>query len=212
MSDKERFLSEEQLDFLAEMMNIGAGNAATALSQMLPSQVSIKIPAVHIAPVIQVRSILGDPSLPVTCVRMGMVGDVSGTMFFVVPENHKVKLMHLIQRATPGPENRDTDNDLSVLTEIGNIVAGVYLTAVHDFCKLNVYHTAPALATDMIQSLLDEALVALSCQVQAAILIENEFIVEKERIRAFLLVIPSVESVKILANSIGQARMAYREG
>jgi len=212
MNDREQLLSEEQLDFLTEMMNIGAGNAATALSQMLPSQVNIKIPAVHIAPIIQVSSILGDPSLPVTCVRMGMVGDVSGTMFFVVPEEHKVKLAHLIQRAMPGPENKGTDIDLSVLAEIGNIVAGVYLTAVHDFCKLNVYHTVPALAIDMIQSLLDEALVALSRQVQAAILIENEFIVEKERIRAFLLVIPSIESVKILVNSIGQARMAYREG
>ena len=212
MNDKEQLLSEEQVDFLTEMMNIGAGNTATALSQMLKSEVNVIIPAVHVLLVSQAPSVLGDPSLPVTCVRMGMVGDVAGNLFFIVPEEHKVKLTHLVQRATPGPKNRGTDIDLSVLTEVGNIVAGVYLTAVHDFCKLNIYHTVPAVAIDMIQSLLDEALVRLSRQVQTAIMVENEFIVEKERIRAFLVVIPSMESIKILVNSIGQAKMAFREG
>jgi len=194
------------------MMNIGVGNAATALSQILQSEVNVIIPAVHVIPVTQAPSVLGDPSLPVTCVRMDMVGDVAGDLFFIVPEEHKVKLTHLVQRATPGPKSRGTDIDLSVLTEIGNIVAGVYLTAVHDFCKLNIYHTVPVVAIDMIQSLLDESLVRLSRQVQVAITIENEFIVEKERIRTFLVMIPSMESVNTLVNSIGQAKMAYREG
>ena len=212
MNDREQLLSEEQIDFLTEMMNIGAGNAATALSQMLRSEVNVVIPAVHVLPVTQAPSVLGNPSLPVTCVRMGMVGDAAGNLFFIVPEEHKVKLTHLIQRAMPGPKNRDTDIDLSVLTEVGNIIAGVYLTAVHDFCKLNIYHTVPTVAIDMIQSLLDETLVRLSRQVQTAIMIENEFIIEKERIRTFLLVIPSMESIKILVDSIGQAKMAYREG
>jgi len=212
MNDKEQLLSEEQVDFLTEMMNIGVGNAATALSQILQSEVNVIIPAVHVIPVTQAPSVLGDPSLPVTCVRMDMVGDVAGDLFFIVPEEHKVKLTHLVQRATPGPKNRGTDIDLSVLTEVGNIVAGVYLTAVHDFCKLNIYHTVPVVAIDMIQSLLDESLGKLSRQVQVAIMIENEFIVEKERIRTFLVMIPSMESVNTLVNSIGQAKMAYREG
>ena len=212
MNDREQLFSEEQLDFLTEMMNIGAGNAATALSQMLPSEVNVKIPAVHVIPITQAPSVLGEPSLPVTCVRMGMVGDVGGTLFFIVAEEHKVKLTRLIQWATPGPKNKGTDMDLSVLTEVGNIIAGVYLTAVHDFCRLNVYHTVPALAIDMLQSLLDEALVRLSRQVQAAIMIENEFIVEEERIKTFLVVIPSMESIKILVDSIEEAEMAYREG
>ena len=212
MNDRKQLLSDEQLDFLTEMMNIGAGNAAAALSQMLPSQVNIRIPAVHVVPITQAPSILGDPSLPITCVRMGMVGGVNGDMCFFVPEEHKAKLTRLIQQATPGPQNRSADRDLSVLAEVGNITAGVYLTAVHDFCRLNVYHTVPALTIDMLQSLLDEALAGLSRQVQIAIMIENEFIVAEENVRAFLIVIPSAESVKILVDSIGQVEMAYREG
>jgi len=100
------------------------------------------------------------------------------------------------------------DLKLSVIAEIGNIVAGVYLTAVHDFCRLNIYHTVPTVATDMVQALLDESLVRLSRQVQHIIVIENEFMVKEKLIKTFLVMIPSVESVSILVNSIGQARMA----
>ena len=60
----------------------------------------------------------------------------------------------------------------------------------------------------MVQSLLDESLVRLSRQVQHIIVVENEFMVEEKRIRTFLVMIPSVESVQVLINSIGQARMA----
>ena len=212
MNDKEKLLSEEQLDFLREMISIGAGNAATAFTQMLQCEVKVTIPAVHILPSPRVSSVLGEPSLPVLCVRMGMVGDVAGELFFIVPDEQKTKLTHLVERATPGTKKKYTDVDLSVLTEVGNIIAGVYLTAIHDFCKLNIYHTVPTLAIDMIQSLLDESIATLSRQVQTLILIENEFMVDEHLIRTFFLMVPAMESVKTLVDSIDQARMVLGEG
>jgi len=148
---------------------------------------------------------------------MGMVGDVSGGLFLIVPEEQKEDLIRLAEQAMTGAShswmagltNQESDDlRLSVIAEIGNIVAGVYLTAVHDFCKLNIYHTVPTVATDMVQALLDESLVRLSRQVQHIIVVENEFMVEDKLIRAFLVMIPSVESVDTLVNSIGPARMA----
>jgi len=206
MNHKE-FLSEEELDFLHEMMNIGAGNAVTALSQLLKCKMNMIIPAVYILPIPQVASIFGDSSLPTVCVRMGMVGDVSGELFFVVPDEDKLRLARLVERATQRAKKEDSEVDLSVLTEVGNIVAGVYLTAIHDFCQLSIYHTVPTPAIDMIQSVLDESLIALSRQVQTSLVIENEFIVEGHHIRTFLLMVPSVESVKTLVDSMGEARI-----
>jgi chemotaxis protein CheC len=217
MNGKEQLLSAEQVDFLTEVMNIGAGNAVTALTQVLQCQADLVIPRVFIITEIKGLSILDSPSLPVVCARMGMVGDVSGGLFLIVPEKQKNDLIHLAEQAMTGTgqswkaglTNQESDDlKISVIAEIGNIVAGVYLTAIHDFCKLNIYHTVPTVATDMVQALLDESLVRLSRQVQHIIVIENEFMVEEKRIRAFLVMIPSMESVNILVNSIGQARMA----
>jgi len=215
--NNQEMLSAEQIDFLSEMMNIGAGNAVTALSQMLRCEVNVRIPTVHVLPAPKAPSVLGDPSLAVACVRMGMVGDVMGELFFIVPADQRADLTHLAERAVrmrndespPSAFRIPHSEDISVLTEIGNILAGVYLTAIHDFCRLNIYHTVPTIAIDMIQSLLDESIVVLSRQVQALILIENEFIVEERRIKTFLLLIPAVESVRTLVDSIVGARMAY---
>jgi len=217
MNDKEKLLSAEQTDFLAEMMNVGAGNAATALTQVLQCRVDIVIPRVCVISEAQELAILTSPSLPVVCARMNMVGDISGGLFLIVPEEQKEDLIRLAEQAMVGASQswragktsqESDDLKLSVIAEIGNIVAGVYLTAVHDFCKLNIYHTVPTVATDMVQALLDESLVRLSRQVQHIIVIENEFMVEEKPIKTFLVMIPSVESVNILVNSIGQARMA----
>jgi len=221
MNDKEQLLSAEQIDFLTEMMNIGAGHAATALTQLLQRSVDLVIPRVFVITDAEELSILDSPSLPVVCARMGMVGDVSGGLFLIVPEEQKEDLIRLAEQAMTktgqswraGLTNQESDDlKLSVIAEIGNIVAGVYLTTVHDFCKLNIYHTVPTVATDMVQALLDESLVRLSRQVQHIIVIENEFVVEEKRVRTFLMMIPSVESVNILVNSIGQARMAMSGG
>ena len=217
MNDKKKLLSAEQVDFLTEITNIGAGNAAAALSQMLQCKVDLVIPRVFIIAETKELSTLDNPSLPVVCARMGMVGDVSGGLFLIVPEEQKEDLIRLAERAMTGTgqswragltSQESDDLKLSVIAEISNIVAGVYLTAVHDFCRLNIYHTVPTVATDMVQALLDESLVRLSRQVQHIIVIENEFMVEEKLIKTFLVMIPSVDSVDILVNSIGQARMA----
>ncbi len=221
MNDKRIVFSEEQLDFMTEMMNVGAGNAATAFTQMLASEVNMKIPAVHVLSASKVDSFLDDPSLPVACVKTGLVGDVTGDMFFIVPDEQKTNLIHLIEQKTrlgnaegKNPQsairNPQSTAELSVLKEIGNILVGVYLTAIHDFCGLNIYHRVPIVAVDMIQSLLDESLVAVSHQVQRIILVENELIVEENRIRTFLLIVPSADGVNTLVDSIEEARKTMR--
>jgi len=206
MNKKEPTFTEEQLDFLREMMNVGAGNAAGALRQLLDCKIKVIIPEVHVVPGQKASFVLGDPSTSVVGVRMSMVGDVKGVLFFIVQDDQKKKLIELAQKAMPGARETSPKPDLSVLSEIGNMVAGVYMETVHDFCKLKIYHTVPTLATDMIQAILDEVIVVLTKEIQLIILVENEFIVEEHHIRTFFLMIPVIESVKTLVNSIEQAR------
>ena len=221
MSTNNKYFTDEQLDFIKEMMNIGAGNAATALQQMLQQRVDLTIPNIRALPIIQVSSIFDNPSLQVVCVKMGMVGDVNGYLFFIVPEEHRKTLGNIVKQVTPGLsqlKDQPADNmDNSTLAEVGNIVSGTYLAAIHDFCELNIYHTVPVVAIDMIQALLDEILIELNCPIETAIalkaeialIIENEFSLEAERFKTFLLVIPLNESIEVLAKSMEQAKKAY---
>jgi chemotaxis protein CheC len=204
-------LSEEDLDYLVEMFNIGAGNAATALNQLLACEVDMRLPGVRVTTPAQTTVALGEPGAPVTCMRMRMVGDLTGYMFFVVAEDQKTKMAELAERSMLGPEGRNPDPDraLGVLAEIGNILAGVYLTAIHDFCKLRVCHSVPVLAVDMLQALLDEAIVTHTGKAPTVLLVTNEFAIDKEHFRTYLLIFPNGKSINALVDSIRQARQLY---
>ncbi|MBI1912660.1 MAG: chemotaxis protein CheC [Deltaproteobacteria bacterium] len=211
MSNEER-LSDKELDYLREMMNIGAGNAATALSQMLGCRMKLDIPRVHQLPAKRVSSVVGVNGLPVVCVKMSMVGDCKGEIFFVVPENARTELARMAERALLGDALRGTA-DTSTLEEIGNIMAGSYLTAIHDFCKLNLYHSVPVAVIDVFQSIIDELLASFNLRADSFIVIENEFAIviesevaaEERQTRVFFILFPSVESAKSLVESFKNA-------
>ena len=202
-------IADEQRDYLTEMMNIGMGGALGALSQLLKSPVDAKIPRVVILPVSQTHTMVGDPSRPFVTVGMEMVGDVRGYLFCLVSDQDKEVLMELIEKAQHVPRKKGTDLDLSVLCELGNILAGVFLMTIHDFCKLNIYHTVPILQIDMAQSLFDEAIINVARGVNQIIMFQITFIAIEKSIEIYLWVIPTEESAQILSNSMEGVKDAY---
>lgn len=205
MKDKE-LLTEEQLDFLREMINVGAGNAAVAFSQMLQCMVDIKIPEIYFFPASQLPPFLKDPARPFAGVSMNMVGDVKGKLFYLVLDEQKERLVEIVQNAAPGWNEGGIAVDFSVLEEIGNILAGVFLVSIHDFCRLNIYHTVPELRIDMIQAVLDESIASTTIGTSQIILIGNEFVIKGENISTFFLIIPDRKSIQKFVDSIEDAR------
>jgi chemotaxis protein CheC len=205
MNPTKLLFNDEEMDFVKEMMNIGAGNAVTALHQLLGTPVDLLIPKVHILPTTKVTSVLHNPAKIMVCIKAEMLGDITGVMFFVVPHEFATKMVmqaeNMLQKFTKLTRTKPNKEDNSVIAEIGNILFGVYLTAIHDFCGLNVYHTVPESAVDMVQSLVDESFVKLSDQLKLAILIENEFVIKKEKIQTNLLIVPFKNSVKPLVEA-----------
>jgi chemotaxis protein CheC len=212
MRKPEEHFSAEQLDYLREMMSIGGGQVAGALTQLLGCDVDMKVTKLHIAPFAGVAAAIGNPSGPVAGVRMEMVGDVKGYLYFIVTDENKKLLIELVEKSLLGAAHHTSGKDLSVLMEIGNIVAGVHLVSLHDFCGLNIYHSVPVMAIDMIQALLDEAIVIAGRKKPLVVLVQEEFIIVRKNIRTFFLLIPFAEHLQALADSIGAARKKMHGG
>ncbi len=81
-----RELKALQLDALREVANIGAGHAATALSQMTNQRIMISVPQINIAPLEEVPELLGHPQDVVAAVLMHMMGDLTGRTLLMFPE------------------------------------------------------------------------------------------------------------------------------
>lgn len=220
MNERIEPFSAEQMDFLNEMVNVGACNAATALAQVLQCRVNTVLAEVSVVTDAPKLHSLDDPSTPVTCAKMNMVGDATGDLLFVVPADQMEKFVLLTGRATPGAdqsqraamaEARRRESADSIVAEMGNIAAGVYLRAIYDFCGLTMYHTVPDTASDMLQAILDESLAKLSGGAQYIVVLKCVYAADPvggEGIRTFMLIIPSADSATLLASSMGQARQA----
>ena len=73
-------VSETYLDVLKEIGNIGAGNAMTALSQMLNCKVDMKVPQVKLLDFNEVGALMGGEEQVMVGVFLGVEGDITGSM------------------------------------------------------------------------------------------------------------------------------------
>src|SRR5437016_14666247 len=78
-----RDLKALQLDALKEVANIGAGHAATALSQLTHRRIMISVPEINIARLEDVPGLIGDPQEGVAAVLMHMLGDLTGRILLL---------------------------------------------------------------------------------------------------------------------------------
>src|SRR5258705_3712971 len=97
-----RDLKALQIDALREVANIGAGHAATALSQMTNRRIMISVPEINIARLEEVPNILGDPQAVVAAVLMHMLGDLTGRTLLLFRAPVGRRLCDMLLRRAPG--------------------------------------------------------------------------------------------------------------
>ena len=81
-----RDLKESQLDAMREVANIGAGHAATALSQMTNRTIMITVPRVNIRPLEEACDTVGAPDEVTAAILMHMMGDLTGRALLLFPQ------------------------------------------------------------------------------------------------------------------------------
>ena len=196
----------ENVNKLEQINKEAAERASAALSKLIDRSVEIGISKAQVKKVENISPLIGNEEV-VAGIYLPVTGEINGAALLIFPRETAFILSDLLVKRPPGTTRKLTKLDESALKEVGNIITGVYLTALHDFCGVNIYPSIPCVAVDMINSILDESLVRLSAQLQSTFLIENRFIIDEKKIRTFLLIIPSMGSIDTLVGSIEQARM-----
>src|SRR5437773_10738612 len=143
-----RDLKERQIDALREVANIGAGHAATALSQLTNCRIMISVPQINIARLEEVPDLLGNPQ-DVAAVLMHMLGDLTGRTLLLFPESAGRRLCDMLLRRPIGTTAVYDALEQSCLKEAGNILAGAYLNALSDFMGMLLLPSVPSLVVDL---------------------------------------------------------------
>ncbi|MCF2942328.1 chemotaxis protein CheC [Paenibacillus tarimensis] len=191
------------MDVLKEVGNIGAGNAATALSRLLDKPVDMGVPTVALVPFEEIAERVGGSEQIVVAVFLRVEGDAPGNMFFIIQEESAKRLLSNLLSIELDSGMPYSEMEFSALSEIGNILAGSYLSSLADFTKLSMAPTVPSLAVDMAGAILSYGLLQFGTMGDDALLIETSFLEDKEEVEGHFFLIPDPESFEKIFVALG---------
>ncbi len=199
-----RNLQPVQIDALREVANIGAGHAATALSQMTGQTIMISVPRINIARLEDITTQITAPEEPVAAVLMHMLGDLTGRTLLVFPRPTAIRLSELMLRRPEGSSKGLGELEQSAIKEAGNILSGAYMNALSDFMGMMLLPSPPSLAVDMSQAVLSTAYVQFGADRDYVFCVESEFYMKDidEHLRGFFLLLPDTPSLQAILRAI----------
>ena len=197
-------LKDVQLDALREVANIGAGHAATALSQMTGSTIMISVPTINIASLEDVPTQISEPEEPIAAVLMHMLGDLTGRTLLVFPRPTAMRLAELMLRRPAGTSQDMGPLEQSAIKEAGNILSGAYMNALSEFMGLMLLPSPPSLAVDMSSAILSTAFLQFGTDRDHVFYVESQFFLQEqnEHLRGFFLLLPDLASLQAILRAV----------
>lgn len=188
-----------QLDALREVGNIGAGNAATALSQLLNKKVDMTVPSINIVPFETIFSRIGGEEVVIGVV-VRVLGDTPGNILFLF---EKDVALNFIETLTGQREDEISEMGNSVLCEIGNIICGTFMNAIARFTNLLIMPSVPAVSYDMLGAILSTTFIEAGQFDDSVLDIETMFFESDSKIDGHFYYIPMPGSLEKILNALG---------
>ena len=198
-------LSGMQLDILREIGNIGSGNAATALAQLLNAKIDMNVPQVNILPFAEVPALVGGADLHVVGLFLVATGSAPASILFLLPVDKACLLVDMLMGKEWGktdPTNL-SDMDFSALMELGNIICATYLNALAVFTQLDFRPSVPALGIDMAGAILNAVLAQFGAVADHVLVLETEFKRDEQEIVGHFFLLSEPGSLDVILASLG---------
>ena len=198
-------LNEIQLSALSEIGNIGAGNAAAALADFMADTIMMSVPELQIIDVNSMTTILGGPENEMVGILVTMNSDVRGMLLFLLEKDFVCLLLNVLLHKSINDFADISEMDMSVIMEIGNVLAGSYVSAIATMTDLDIRLSTPQVAIDMVGAILNYPAAYFGVMDDNLLFIEENFLSEQNVIRSHLLIMPEPESLNLIFESLGMS-------
>ena len=190
-------------DVLREIGNIGAGNATTALAQMLGTKVDMHVPKVDLLEFSEVGETMGGEEQIMAGIYLVVEGDINGSIMFLLEKSSaKTLVAKLMGTANDDPDSDFDEMELSALQEIGNIITGSYLSSLSTLTNMNIYPSPPAISIDMCGAILSVPAIEFGAVGDKMLLIATEF-TDDVKLEGYFILVPDLESYDKILTSLG---------
>ena len=179
--------SEIELDGLKEIVNIGGGNAATSISQMINSRADMDVPEVEAMAYDELYQKIIADDVEMHAVLSKIVGDIDGALLFVIADESGQKIAKMMLGSDDNPSNEII---ASAVTELTNILFNSFLRAIGDMLQIQLIASLPISRYDFFGAIISSAYMAFDHYDEQILVIHNEFTYNNENLDASLFLIP----------------------
>lgn len=196
-------LDAMQLSVLSEIGNIGSGNAATALAQLLNKVVDIEIPSISLMDFDEVAKYLGGSDNRALGVTVTLEGDIQGVMLQVLQKDFANLLINTFYEKELNQFDDISDMDLSVIREMGNITTAAYINSIAKMTNTYINITPPADHVDTIANILSIPAGQFDALGKKVLYIDERFSIADTTIKSSMILILELASMHTLFEKLG---------
>ncbi len=195
-------INDKYVDVLQELGNIGAGNATTAIASMLSIRVDMNVPKVELLEVSKLGAAICPEDEVIVGVFLEIQMDIEGSMMFLMKLDSAQYLVNKLMMRDASYEAEFDEMDMSAIKEIGNIIAGSYLSALSTMTNLVIAPSIPYVAVDMAASVLSVPAIEFGQYGDYALLIKTEF-GDDVMINGYFILMPEQQSYDKILKGLG---------
>lgn len=195
-------VSQQYFDILKELGNIGAGNATTALAQMLGCKVDMKVPQVKLLDFSEVGAVMGGEEQIMAGIYLLVEGDITGSIMFLLNEQSARDLVAKLMGMPMTSGGSLGEMELSALKEIGNIITGAYLNSLSMLTNMKIIPSVPAISIDMAGAILSVPAIEFGELGDKILLIQTQF-TDDLTLDGFFILVPDLDSYDKILGSLG---------
>jgi len=183
-------LREYHLDVMREVGNIGAGNACTALSVLLGTQIDMSVPSVHLLGFDSTSKYLGGGAHKVLGIRIDVSDDLEGMMFHIIKKRFAERIINTFYEKKLDDFDCMDEMDASVLSEMANITSGAYANSIATLTDMQINIGAPIKTKSMtVGDILKIPFESFSALSDKILIIDEQFTIGDEQITSNMILI-----------------------
>lgn len=233
-------LTTKQVNSFDRLLVDGTEGALNALDALFGLDIESSDSCIEIAPAINSENLKDLGSGTLYTVSSAMLGDMQGKILLLLrPSDFKylskamrpvLDLLFLSGTDTDltalDNQHKDCtqDNDagsigeadfdeqmIDTLSEMANIIIGLYTKAIYKICDLNTHYSVPKVLKDIDQQAIRQVLSSSEVSGQQHLVIQNEFFVMDRSIKLWLVISPTQKSFQKILKKI-ERQEEYHQG
>ena len=187
-------LTYTQKDALTELINIGYGRAAGALSELTGYRINLEVPKITMHPIDEMgtylqRMVEGE----VATVNQVFSGALSGNALLILDEKAALVLSELLTDEVSSSGSFDA-GAREIITEVGNILLNALLGVFGNLLQVQVTFAVPRLRVDTVSTVL-QSITVKEEELRYALLIHTRFHLRASNVTGYLVMVLGITSL-----------------